>query len=308
MSVTYLELLEDVKHDRRSGAWVVARKAISCLEIFSKAKADLGFDDFVTEVERIAREILKAQPGMAQLTNVFNLVLTTIADETSGNTVVLSRKIAGEAQRFDEYAKNAVSKVAEYGAELITADAIVMIHSNSSTVFEILRKALDDGKSFHVVLTESRPVGEGKACAEELSKLGVQNSFIIDAAASKGIERADLVLLGADALSEKSLVNKIGSNAICLLAREAVVPCYAAGESTKFIPQKLRRKKEQPRDPLEVWGNPPEETTVESYYFDDVPLDLFTGIITEDGVLTPSELGGRIRAQKMNAKLLEMLK
>jgi len=283
MSASYQEIFEDVKNDRHSGAWVVARKTI-------------------------ATEIFDAQPGMAQLINLFNGILNTIEKETSNDALVLSRKIAGEARRFDELAKNAVDQVSKFGADLIGEDAVVFIHSNSSTILEILKKTKEQGKTFQVILTEARPICEGRACAEALSKLGIQNLYLFDAAISKGIERADIVLLGADSLSETELVNKIGTRAIGLLAKEAVVPCYAACESSKFMPQKLRPKKEPPRDPNEVWDQPPAETTIENYYLDEVPLDLFTGIITEEGVLTPEEAGSRIRGQKLNVKLLEMLK
>ncbi|MFQ5707784.1 MAG: translation initiation factor eIF-2B [bacterium] len=308
MSTSYLEILESVKNDNTSGAWIIAQKTIDCLEALAREKSDVAAKEFLGEVERIAREILKAQPGMAQLTNLFNAIFATIENETSKDTLVLSRKISGEATRFAEFARQAVNKVAEFGAELISEDAVVLTHSNSSTVFEIFKKGHEAGKTFQVILSESRPVCEGRERAQELSDLGVQCVFLIDAAVGLGVERADIVLLGADSLSESSLVNKIGSKAICLLSREAVVPCYAACESSKYTPQKLSPKKEQPRDPKEVWENPPPEVSIENYYFDEVALDFFTGIITEDGILTPEEIGGKIRSQKMSKKLIEMLK
>lgn len=308
MTANFERLLDDVKSDRLSGAWVVAQKTIDCLEALIKEKSTASAAEFVSEIERVAREILASQPGMAQLANLFNDLFVTIESETSGDMIVLSRKVSGEAKRFSEHSKNAVAKVSELGSELINPDAIILVHSNSSTVFEIIKKAYAKGKTFEVILTESRPVSEGRTCAIELSRLGIPSIYIIDAAVSKGVEQADIVLLGSDSLSEKYVVNKIGSKGISLLAREAVVPCYAVGESSKFTPQKLKPKKEQPRDPSEVWNNPPENTRIESYYFDDVPLDFFTGIVTEEGILTPEEIGGRIRAQKMSAKLIEMLK
>jgi translation initiation factor eIF-2B subunit delta len=308
MTANFERLLQDVKSDRKSGAWVVAQKTIDCLEALIREKSAASVDDLVGEIARVAREVLASQPGMAQLANLFNQLFVTIESESSGDAIVLSRRVSGEAKRFSEHSKNAVAKVSELGAELINPDAIILVHSNSSTVFEIIKRAHGAGKSFEVIVTESRPVNEGRSCALELSRLGIPSIYIIDAAVSKGVEQADIVLLGSDSLSEKYIVNKIGSTAISLLAREAVVPCYAVGESSKFTPQKLKPKKEQPRDPGEVWKSPPENTRIESYYFDDVPLDFFTGIVTEEGILTPEEIGGRIRAQKMSTKLIEMLK
>lgn len=308
MSEHYVDILEEVKNDRSSGAWVVAQRTIDCLQALSSEKAQADAGELISEVERVAAEILKAQPGMAQLIHLFNSLFQMMEQASSSDTLVLSRKIAGEATRFDENCVKAVTRVAEIGAELIAPDSVVLIHSNSSTVYQVLKKAHDDSKSFQVILTESRPMCEGRTCAERLSQLGIQCLYLIDAAISKGVERADIVLLGADSLSENSLVNKVGAKAISLLAREAVIPCYTACESSKFMPQKLSLKKEVPRDPSEVWKDAPADINIENYYFDIVPLDLFTGVITEEGVLTPTEVGGRIRAQKLHPKILEMLK
>ncbi|NIR46860.1 translation initiation factor eIF-2B [candidate division KSB1 bacterium] len=308
MSENYVEKLEEVKHDHTSGAWVVAQKAIDCLEALAKEKSNVEYSELIAEVERVIGEILKAQPNMSQLTNLFNALLFTVEQETSNDPVVLCRKIVGEATRFEEHTRNAVKKVAKFGAELIANDSVILTHSNSSTVLEIIKKAHEDGKAFQVILSESRPVCEGRERAKELSKLGIPTLYLIDAAICMGIEQADIVMLGADSVSENALVNKIGTKAICLMAREAVVPCYAACESSKFMPKKLVPKKEPVRDPKQVWDNPPSETTIENYYFDETPLELFTGIITEEGVLTPTELGSKIRAHKMNPKLIQMLK
>ncbi|MCG8606917.1 translation initiation factor eIF-2B, partial [bacterium] len=296
------------KNDHSSGAWVIAQKAVRCVEALTNEKSGDESGALVAEIEKVASEILRAQPGMAQLTNLFNAIFMTIEQETSDDPVVLSRKIAGEAKRFDESAKRTATQVAERGAELISTDKIVLTHSNSSTIFEIIKKAHEQGKTFQVIISESRPVCEGRERATELSKLGIQTLYLIDAAIRMGVERADVVLLGADSLSENSLVNKIGSTAICLLAREALVPCYAVCVSSKFTPQKLAPKKEPLREPKQVWDNPPPEIVVENYYFDEVPLDLFTGVITEDGIFTPAEMRGKVQAQKLSAKLLEMVK
>ncbi len=308
MHGNYRDLLEEAKTDRHSGAWIVTRKAVSCLEALTHELSGGEMATLVSEVERVAAEILSAQPSMAQLVNLLNAIFVIIESETSTETLVLSRRISGEVKRFNETARNAVCKVAALGADLITDDKVVFIHSNSSTIMEVIKTAQQQGKIFHLLLSESRPIGEGRACAEELSRIGLQATYFVDAALSIAIDRADLILLGADSLSENTLINKVGTRAICLLGREAMVPCYAACESSKFIPGKLGPKKEKPRNPDEVWDAPPKEVTVENYYFDEVPLDLFDGVITEEGILTTAKLAGQIRARKLSARLLEMLK
>ncbi len=304
----YQEVLDNVANDHSSGAWIVAQKAIGCVERLATEKSGAKREELVAEMERVSSTILRSQPGMAQLTNFFNAIWVVIENEQSDDTVILSRKIAGEAKRFHEHCGNAVSRTADHAVSLINEDSVVLTHSNSSTIFEILKKAKEAGITFEVVLSESRPMLEGRSLANELSKLGVPNTYFADAAISKGIDRADLVILGADSVSENTLINKIGSRAICLIGQEAVVPCYAACESSKFIARKLGPKREQRRNPDEVWQAPPSETTVENYYFDEVALELFTGVITEEGVLTPEQISGKIRSLKMSPRLLQMLK
>ncbi len=308
MSQSYQEILDAVKADNTSGAWIVAQKAIDCLEALTQEKSGVDFAELIEELYRVLGEILKAHPNMSQLANLFNVLLFTIDNETSNDALVLARKIAGEAQRFEEQSKRAVTRVAESGAAMIAHDAVVLTHSNSSTILEILKKAQEAGKSFQVIITESRPACEGRERAQELSRMNVPNLYLIDAAICRAVERADIVLLGADSVSETSMVNKIGTKAICLAAREAVVPCYAACESSKFIPERLNPKKEPLRDPKEVWADPPAETSIENVYFDETPLALFTGIITEEGVLTPEQMQSKIQAFKMHSKLIQMLK
>lgn len=308
MSENFSDLLEDTVNDRYSGAWVVTRKAIRCVEALMREHGTSPAEEIISSIEKTATEILKAQPGMAQLTHLFNVIFDTIDLESGSEQLVLSRKICGEVKRFREQATDAVARVAEFGADLIEEDSQIFIHSNSSTILQIIQKAHELGKTFDILLTESRPVNEGKVCATELAKLGIHSTYFVDAASGRAIERADLVLLGADSLSEVRLVNKVGTKSICLLARELVVPCYAACESSKFIPQKLGPRKERSRNPKEVWENPPPETVVDNHYFDEVSVELFNGIITEEGILTPQEIGGRISSQTMNKRLLEMLR
>lgn len=308
MEFKYLKILDDISNDKHSGAWIVAQKAINCVETLTSEMIGVSVPELVAELENVASTILKAQPGMAQLINLFNLVFVTIENETSEDSIVLSRKVSGAVKRFHELAKNAVAQVAEFGAELISDDSLILVHSNSSTLMGILRKAHDAGKSFHVLLSESRPINEGRACAEELAKLKIESTYFVDAALSKAVDRADVVLLGADSVSEVSVVNKIGTRAIALLAKEAVVEAYIACESSKFLSHKLVQKNETPRNPNEVWENPPSEVTIENYYFDNTSLEILTGVITEKGILTPSEIDGKIGAQKLSTKLLKMLR
>ncbi len=82
MNLSYKNILEDIKSDNKSGASMIAQKTAVCLEALAKEKSDEPVKKLISEVERVAGEILKAQVGMAQLTNLFNSIFFTIEKET----------------------------------------------------------------------------------------------------------------------------------------------------------------------------------------------------------------------------------
>jgi translation initiation factor 2B subunit (eIF-2B alpha/beta/delta family) len=48
------------------------------------------------------------------------------------------------------------------------------------------------------------------------------------------------------------------------------------------------------RSPDEVEADAMQNVTVENIYFERIPLELVTGIVTEDGVLSPDEIRRRV--------------
>ena len=73
---------------------------------------------------------------------------------------------------------------------------------------------------FDVICTESRPINEGVNLAAKLGGEGIRVKLVIDAAVCSILPQAQIVLIGADSLSAKGLVNKIGTLCLALAARE----------------------------------------------------------------------------------------
>ncbi|KAI8467982.1 MAG: hypothetical protein J3K34DRAFT_471205 [Monoraphidium minutum] len=115
---------------------------------------------------------------------------------------------------------------------LLPAGARVMTTSYSSTLLAALAAAAP--RLGGVVCCEARPLCEGAALARALAAAGVGGVTVItDAQASAHLGSVNLVLLGADALSEAGAVNKVGSKLLALAAREEGVPVYVACDSGK---------------------------------------------------------------------------
>ena len=60
--------------------------------------------------------------------------------------------------------------------------------------------------------------------------------------------------------------------------------------SCKFLPRFYDPPPEIPSDPRELLERELPHITVLNYHFDVTPLDYVSGIVTEEGVLTPAEL------------------
>lgn len=71
------------------------------------------------------------------------------------------------------------------------------------------------GRTFRVVVCESRPLNEGATLANTLADAGVDVTLITDAQAGMFVGRADIVLVGADSLTQDAVVNKVRQHTLC---------------------------------------------------------------------------------------------
>jgi translation initiation factor 2B subunit (eIF-2B alpha/beta/delta family) len=276
------QALDEIASDNRSGA----------AEILCRAAALYSQLDSASEQETIdslSIELALAQPRMSPLIRLANEVMKSSTDA---------------AARFVENAARAASAAATHAASLIHEGARVLTHSRSSTVLEAFAQARRAGKSFSIVATESRPLFEGRTLAEALVKQHVPVTVIIDAAAALAIEEVDLVLVGADAITPISVINKVGTRMIALAAREKGIRVFSVCDTSKFICEDcLALEREQPT--AESWFDAPAEVGITNKYFESTPLAWFTGIVTEHGILSSNEAAQRADEVSIDGRLVE---
>jgi ribose 1,5-bisphosphate isomerase len=180
--------------------------------------------------------------------------------------------------------------IVETGAKRIGDNSVVFTHCRSSTVTGLLKRAKQQGKEFEVVCTETRPLYQGRMTARELLGIGVGVTMIVDSAARYFMNTADLVIVGADAItSEGNVINKIGTSMIALVAHEARTPLYVASELLKFDPATIcgDYEKIEERSPSEVWQDAPKGLVIKNPAFDVTRRDFIHGIICEEGIVPP---------------------
>jgi hypothetical protein len=96
---------------------------------------------------------------------------------------------------------------------------------------------------------------------------------------------AAAVVVGCDAVTPGAVVNKVKTRALAESARLKQIPCYVVAGWAKFVSESL---------PVEG-------------AFEPVPLQLFTGIATPEGVLSPGETRDRASEAAMHQDLRPLL-
>jgi translation initiation factor 2B subunit (eIF-2B alpha/beta/delta family) len=161
--------------------------------------------------------------------------------------------------------------------------------SASAMVREAFFAAKRAGREPRALVAESRPRLEGRALAASLAAAEIPVWLVADAALPLLLSHAAQLWLGADAVTEAGVINKIGSFAAALAAREHSVACYALAGRRKFLPAGTPALRIMEMPPTEVWDSPAPGVHPRNVYFELVPMTLARGIVVEGEVLGPTE-------------------
>ena len=170
-----------------------------------------------------------------------------------------------------------------------------MTHCHSSLVTAILLEAKRQGKKFKVINTETQPRLQGRRTANELLEAGIEVIQVIDSAMRWAIKhfQVDLILIGADSItSEGTVLNKIGSRLLALVAHEENIPFYVASPLLKYNPETNlgTLEKIEMRDAKEIWENPPKGIQILNPAFETIRRRYIDGLITEAGIFASSHV------------------
>lgn len=237
-----------MEQDRTSGASEIMRQII---------------EQLTSQPENLlprCRKILTTYPSMGSLWRL-------------ANTAFLKGKEASFTTM-----REAEAGVIRQGHRVLKEGVTVLTYSRSSTVKEMLVR---NGHRVELVLcSESRPLYEGRQLARELSRADIPVTLTTDVGLLEDMRKADLVLVGADALVDGVVVNKVGTGAVMREAAAVGLPVYVAAATHKAFPFVFI--KEEPGG--EVWASPPSGVRIKNVYFGTVSASKITAFITEKGV------------------------
>ncbi|XP_012372409.1 translation initiation factor eIF-2B subunit alpha-like [Octodon degus] len=185
------------------------------------------------------------------------------------------------------------NKIADLCHTFIKDGARILTHAYSRVVLRVLEAAVAAKKRFHVYITETQPDLSGKKMAKALCHLNVPVTVVLDATVGYIMEKADLVMVGAEGVVENGgIINKIGTNQMAVCAKAQNKPFDMVAESFKFlrifplnqqdVPDKFKYK----ADTLKS-VQAEQDLKDEHPWVDYTSPSLITLLFTDLGVLTP---------------------
>jgi S-methyl-5-thioribose-1-phosphate isomerase len=203
------------------------------------------------------------------------------------------------------------------GSPLIRDGFKILTHCNAGwlgfvdygSALSPIYRSHDEGKNIFVYVDETRPRGQGaRLTAWELQNESVPFAVIPDNAGAYLMANGlvDMVIVGADRIaSNGDTANKIGTLEKAIVAKYYGIPFYVAAPLSTFdkncpsgalIPIEERNREEV------LWQSGPDKngamhtvqvctpgSDVVNPAFDITPAELITAIITEKGVIKPTE-------------------
>lgn len=254
--------IKDIKTLKIQGARAVAIAGIGILQEIHKVS---GFSD---DFEYMCDRLEKTRPTAVPMHNAIEMI------KTKRNESVFEDLLY--------FLENSKEKIAAHTQTTINEGATYITHCHSSEVIAAFKMAKREGKNFRVLVTETRPMLQGKITAKELMDAGIPVTYIVDSAASSFMKQTNAVMIGIDSIREEGVYNKIGSYAIALAAKKAGAPVYFLGNTLKIDRRETIMIEERPSKEV-IDLRTLKGADIKNPAFDMTPWSLIEAVITERG-------------------------
>jgi len=317
------QMIAAIKTMQVRGAPLIGASAAYGIALAMLERSD---DDFLHDA---ARQLISSRPTAVNLQWAVQRMLKLLLplapqdrlDAAWGEAAAICDEDVLLNQAIGEHGLGLIRPLAQQKKRIIN----ILTHCNAGwlatvdfgTALAPIYAAHNAGIDVHVWVDETRPRNQGASLtAWELGQHGVPHTVISDNAGGHLMQQGlvDMVIVGADRVTATGDVcNKIGTYLKALAAFDSIafghsVPFYAAVPSPTIdwgINDGVRQIEIEERHADEVaWMSGrlangdiaavnilPQGTRVANPAFDVTPARLVTGIITEQGVFAPDQLG-----------------
>ena len=222
---------------------VAAAMGVAIGVLKSPAKS---LDELQPEFAQICDTLAKTRPTAVDLFWALERMKARFAELTARKADVteIKRAMVAEAQQIHLEKKATDEAIGRFGAEFMPRDGQVMTQCNAGalatggigTALGVIRVAVEQGKTLHVLVPETRPYLQGaRLTAWELHRGGIPMTLITDNMVGHFLKtgRVGAIVTGADRIAANGdTANKIGTYQMAVLAKENNVPFYIAAQQS----------------------------------------------------------------------------
>ncbi|MBH0239898.1 eIF2B alpha/beta/delta subunit family protein [Methylobrevis albus] len=271
------------------------RAVAEVIALTAERAADGNRAEFEAAVEEAAAWGVATKPSMTSVHAVARIARQTLRATDAAPVAEAATAVAAAMRDFIAASIAAIASLAEHGRALFRPGQVVMTHSYSESLGIVLKAAALACPGLTIQLMESRPLRESRLLAAELAATPARLELYSDAGMAIAAAKADLCIVGADAiLRDGSFANKTGSLPAALACRHFGVPFHVAGEISKVHPGAADEVSMEMRPKEELVGDwdlaASGRVAVVNQFFEVVPAVLVTSFVTDRGLLAPAEI------------------
>ena len=265
--------------------------------------------------EGLALDLVLSQPAAAppfHLANAIFLELEALSSRPAALTrFSVAAAVERAARQFLRLLARSMAAIRRHGRKLVRSARRIVTYSATEAVEDLIRLGLVRSRRLEVWLSESRPAGEGVAAAERLARAGADVTLMTDAALFASMSGADLLLVGANALSRDGVIHKIGTSVLVEAASSHRVPVVVVAREERFLPPALAAFISSSNGPAERLYprrlRRLRRLRAVHKPFDLTSFDRVDKFVTTWGVLAPAEAAAAFAGRKHSLRLQKML-
>lgn len=262
---------------------------------------------------RLAATILRGHGKlMAPLYRLTNEILWA-AD--NGNP---AKELSETCRQFQRTVRHGNAQIARHFSGMLRKrgkPTAILTYSYSSTMVRAVLQARAQIR--HVYCAESRPQFEGRKTAVALSSAKLRVTLVPDTVALLLLNPAEPpfeselhVVVGADQVRQKEIINKAGTELFLGRAHQFGRQAWVLADSTKLVPPHsphLCSVQGGESKQRHLWPGLPAKVSVFDQILGLSKLFPSTKVLTEQGTLTPAQAGRAIRKLRISPRMHNLL-
>ncbi|MGB9762444.1 MAG: s-methyl-5-thioribose-1-phosphate isomerase [Minisyncoccia bacterium] len=270
---------------------------IFAMLLTSKQNSDKKPEKQLEILEKAAKRLGSARPTM-NLRRPAERILG-YAKEAYSEGKSISEELENRIYQYLDNLYSQRKKTYEVAANLVKDGYTILTHCNVSGGMVLLgRECIKQGKNIKFIVTETRPYFQGaRLTAWELKEDGFPVTLITDNAVGYVTwkKMVNIAFAGADRCAMNGdIANKIGTYQIAIACFENDIPFYVFAYPDPNIPtgKDIPIEERDPKEVLYYKGIPISVEGINAYYpsFDVTPAKYIRGIVTSEGVFSPSQM------------------